>query len=63
MAKDRGRKKETQWLISCYYEYYCQGWEETHGYFLVRADTFSAACEKLKKKLENANRFANHTLE
>ena len=49
-------------LVLCRYEYYCQGYEEAWGYFLVEADTFDIACSKLKKQLQNARDFKNHTI-
>ena len=35
------------YLIFCEYDYYCQGWEEASGYFLIYADSFELACTKL----------------
>lgn len=52
-----------QFLIHCKYEYYCQGWEETHGYFLVTAESFEKACRKLRKKLKNAYGFENNNVD
>ena len=37
------------YLIFCEYDEYCQGWEATSGYFLVYADSFEAACNKLSQ--------------
>jgi hypothetical protein len=51
------------YLILCYYDEYCQGWEETYGYFLVYAENFEEACIKLKLKLNNAHNFINNTIE
>lgn len=56
-------KETKQYLISCYYEYFCQGWEETFGYFLVNADCWENACEKLNKKLRNPRDFVNCNIE
>lgn len=50
------------YLVCCHYEEYCQGYEETWGYFLVTAASFELACKKIKTKLRNAHSFENHTL-
>lgn len=50
-------------LIQCRYEYYCQGYEDTYGYFLVYAKSYDEACAKLSKKLRNARSFENMTIE
>jgi hypothetical protein len=51
------------YLIQCRYEYYCQGYEETFGYFLVYAKSFEEGCNKLSKILQNAHNFENMTIE
>ena len=55
--------KQRQFLISCDYEYYCQGFEETYGYFLVSASTFEEACKKLESNLSDATNFHNCNVE
>ena len=54
--------KVKQFLIHCTYEYYCQGYEDTQGYWLVTANSFEDACEILKTELRNARYFENRTL-
>jgi len=54
--------KEKTFLIECHYEYYCQGYEDTYGSFLVYAASFEEACLKLKRCLNKASRFVNHTV-
>jgi len=56
------------YLIFCEWDYYCQGWDDTYGYFLVTADTFSQACAKVVKHLEeqgmrNVRGFENRTVD
>jgi len=56
------------WLIECDYDHWCQGWEKAHGLFLVRADSFEAACVKLEAGFrtavrENPRNFINCTIE
>jgi len=51
-----------QFLIYCTYEYYCQGYEDTQGYWLVTARSFELACHILKEKLRNARDFEDRTL-
>ena len=36
------------YLIYCDYDTWCQGWEPASGYFLVEANSFEHACEKLQ---------------
>jgi hypothetical protein len=50
------------WLVRCEYDYYCQGWEDTYGYFLVYADSFKDSCSKLAKRLKNARHFEDCTV-
>jgi len=50
------------YLIFCFYEIWNQGSEKESGYFLVHAISFEAACNKLKRKLENASNFKNCTI-
>jgi hypothetical protein len=51
-----------QFLIYCTYEYYCQGYEDTQGYFLVTATSFEEACGIIRINLRNARNFENKTL-
>lgn len=53
-----------QYLIYCEYDYYCQGWEATRGYFLVYADSFEEAVSKLKSSglAENVRHERNMTV-
>ena len=47
------------------YEYYCRGWEWTHGYLLVTGvKTFEDAVKKIKetKKYAGARDFKNFTI-
>lgn len=53
-------------LIQFEYEYYCQGWEWTWGYLLVKnVKTFKDAIEKIKntEEYKSARHFKNLTLE
>lgn len=52
-----------QFLVYCRYEEYCQGWEETYGYFLVTAESFEEAYRKLEKKLEMAHGFQDKNVD
>lgn len=52
-----------QYLIRCVYDYYCQGYEETFGYFLVKASSFENACIKIGNKVANAREFENCTID
>jgi hypothetical protein len=49
------------YLIYCDYDTWCQGWEEASGYFLVSADSFGQACEKLQtcSKFQDKTNFRN----
>lgn len=51
------------YLISCWHTVYCQGSEETFGYFLVRASCYEDAVNKLCSKLESPRDFENCTIE
>lgn len=58
------------YLIFCHYESYCQGWENSYGYFLVhKARNFNDACDKLKYwfskqvEVQNPRDFTNNTVE
>lgn len=53
---------DSSYLISCTYDEYCQGYDQTWGYFLVTAPSFEDACFKLKKKLINPYNFQDHTI-
>ena len=64
------KEKKRDFLISCNFEEYCQGWEETYGWFLVRAETYEQACFKLRTALgegttdtRNVHNFRNCTVE
>jgi len=52
------------YLISCDYEYYCQGYEWTNGIVLVHADSFEQACQKIidNKDYYHAENFKNLTI-
>jgi hypothetical protein len=50
-------------LLSCWYDYYCQGTEAGFGYFLVYAHSFEDACNKLRQTLENVRDITNCTIE
>ena len=52
-----------QFLVCCNYDEYCQGYEETWGYFLVTASSFKDAVKKLKKKLVNPDNFKDCDVE
>jgi len=52
-----------QYLVCLRFDEWCQGYEETWGYFLVTATSFEEACEKLRIKLHNAREFQNHTID
>lgn len=50
-------------LISCSHEVYCQGYETaTNQVYLVKADTFKEACDKIAKKFKEAGDFVNLTI-
>jgi len=50
-------------LISCSHEVYCQGYEiATNQVYLVKADSFKEACEKIAKKFKEAGDFVNLTI-
>jgi len=53
---------KSQFLIYCTYEYYCQGYEDTQGYYLVTATNFDEACEIIKQNVRNARYFEDRTL-
>ena len=61
MCYFNGMKKK-QFLVYCTYEYYCQGYEDTQGYFLVTAKTFEEACGIIQENVRNARDFENKTL-
>lgn len=50
-------------LLFCDYEYYCQGYENTYGYFLVYAEDFADACTKLKREIPSAHNIKNKTID
>ena len=50
------------YLINFVYDHYCQGYEDEHMTVLVYADTFAAACEKIKIEYLNARYFKDRTL-
>ena len=55
------------WLVECTYDYWCQGWEDTRGYFLVYADSYETACDKVigltaTKGVNNPRDFENKTI-
>lgn len=50
-------------LVYCHYDYYCQGTDDTWGYFLVKARTFQEACRKVAAKVDNAREFVDRTIE
>jgi hypothetical protein len=58
------------WLVVCRYDEYCQGWDATWGYFLVRnAPSYEAACNRVKiwfrtqRDMKNPHDFSNHTVD
>jgi len=57
------------YLVSCKYETYCQGWERSSGDFLVRAESFRDACVKIMDHMKNnqyminPEGFENRTIE
>lgn len=58
-----------QFLISCDYDYYCQGYEKTTGIFLSTGTDFDDACIKLRTWLQyttgrgiNARNFVSLTV-
>ena len=57
------KNMKKQFLVYCNYDEYCQGYEETWGYFLVTASSFKDAVEKLKKKLVNPDNFRDCNVE
>ena len=52
-----------QWLLFCNYTCYCQGWEETYGYFLVSADSLEQAIRILRTNVKDAENIVSHTLD
>jgi hypothetical protein len=53
---------EKAYLLSCWYDYYCQGIEQGFGYFLVYAHDYEAACNKLRGQLDNVRDIKNCTI-
>jgi len=57
------------YLVSCKYETYCQGWERSSGEFLVRADDYRDACRKIvdymtsNPNMQYPEFFENRTIE
>ena len=51
------------YLIKFTYEYYCQGFETTQEYALVKAASPQEAYRKIKERYEGARDFYNLTIE
>tara|TARA_Y100000310_G_C20641622_1_gene794277 strand:- start:844 stop:1074 length:231 start_codon:yes stop_codon:yes gene_type:complete len=65
-GKRKPFKKDSDYLIQCDYEVFCQGYEwARQQLILVRAKTFEEACEKIKStdKYRNACDFESRTIE
>jgi len=50
------------YLINCEHEIFCQGFERVREDFLIYADSFERACDKLYKSLEDPRFFENKTI-
>lgn len=55
--------KNKQYLVSFYYDAYCQGYEEAYEHILVSASSFETACIKIGEKFYRARDFKNLTIE
>ena len=50
------------YLINCEHEVFCQGYERVREDFLIYADSFERACDKLYNSLEDPRFFENKTI-
>jgi hypothetical protein len=49
-------------LVSFWFDHYCQGTEDAYETCLVYAVDFEEACDKISKQYDNARDFENKTI-